>query len=654
MAIHPFETLLLNILEHGEKPDVDRFGSASALLESSTVLGNSRLMPEFMKFALMAMTESSGSERDFLGEFVCCCLENATDDFVLIESVDLLDGCRPLPGEGDERCFARFLSLAADLTLSPLARAAGLDGAFRWAVFERRRQFRLLDFLLGIGKDDNPVFLARAAKIMGVAYSHWREHDLVQRLRELAESENANDEVFFELAMSRLTDGLEMNDRRKAAEAFEAARYWFSISSQHREQRPDAEAYVCCLDVLVAFSRGELYGHLEKIALSIADDAFQMDAWHADRKDPPWLGARHAESACWNMLALNLKGLSTQLDEISWWEPAVVVENHVLACYVAGRSILKRSSQNGIAALVRPRIESSLASREGQAHSLRQWLVRNADHEWSDEARELLQRVDALVSRELHDYPSKAAPIWPRVAELIDEARIPADAKASAQSAIVNAISLHLDHLSDAETTIIENCIAAVTQCHDYNNNSNGKLLFDAVLVWTVRFLNSRLEMTRQHDPGVAYLFEHEDRSLPKEDELQADYHRWMFSNVANTEIEISNVGGGRADMRFTCGGERLVVETKREKTDCSFDALEKAYSAQATDYQNVSIRLGLLLVLDQTERRIGGTPHISTLVRTSAILRKGETDPRMLVIVKVPGRRLLPSDLTKAAKKES
>ncbi len=127
-----------------------------------------------------------------------------------------------------------------------------------------------------------------------------------------------------------------------------------------------------------------------------------------------------------------------------------------------------------------------------------------------------------------------------------------------------------------------------------------------------------------------------------------------MFSTLAGAEMEVGNVGGGRADIRFTYRGERLVVEVKRERSDCSFEALERSYATQATDYQNISIRLGFLLVLDLVEVKTGGPLHFSDLVKTSTVTRKGESEPRRLVIIKVPGRRLSPSETTRQAKKST
>jgi hypothetical protein len=93
------------------------------------------------------------------------------------------------------------------------------------------------------------------------------------------------------------------------------------------------------------------------------------------------------------------------------------------------------------------------------------------------------------------------------------------------------------------------------------------------------------------------------------------------------------------------------VIEVKRELQDSSFDSLAASYEAQTTDYQNVSIRLGFLLVLDLSINNGDGTPHIRSLVQTRPVQRIRENHPRLLVIAKIPGNRKRPSDLTKMAK---
>jgi len=380
-----------------------------------------------------------------------------------------------------------------------------------------------------------------------------------------------------------------------------------------------------------------------------------LTAWHRHETSPSWLGSRHVEAACWSLLANTIAGLVEHLCETAWWEPSAVIEQHILATYTAGRSILRHRENGTLEWLLRPRIAASLVKAGGQAYLLKAWLAKNAGHQWASEARQLITDVDQLAQRQKEPQnPSEAAASGLTVAALIDKAKLPAMVKRTLVDVVSNAFALQLDNLTRAEIDIIEKCRRAVSVHPDHRDNAHGQRLFDTVLLWTVRFVYARLELTQKDDPTVAYLFERPDGKLVHEDELQEDYFRWLSTNAAGTDLEPTNLGGGRGDLKLKSRGERIVIEVKREVNDSSFDAIADSYAAQVTDYQNVSIRLGFLLALDLVTANSEGTPHISTLFDTRDIMRTGEVVPRSITIVKVPGRRMRPSDLTKSAKSKT
>lgn len=347
-----------------------------------------------------------------------------------------------------------------------------------------------------------------------------------------------------------------------------------------------------------------------------------------------------------------IAGLAVSLDEPSWWEPATIIEQGLLAVYNAGRSILLRDQHGGVEAIVRPRIHASVARHAGQAHQVRTWLRYNADHEWAAEARSLIAEIGAFIEQvSSPKIPAVMGGEHNFLAAIIEKSEIPEDKKRVLFGVMANAISLQLANLTGAETDVIERCCTEARGHADYSTNRNGSCLFDTVLLWLVRFVFNRLELTKGDDPTGAYLFERADGSLPHEDELQHDFFRWVATYAAGSDLEPTNVASGRADIRLRFGPERLVVEVKREVIDCSFDALFKSYAAQTTDYQNVSIRLGVLLVLDLVTPNREGTPHLTSLFEMRQVHRCGESLPRLILIVKVPGRRKRPSDLTKLAK---
>ncbi|KUM45077.1 hypothetical protein AR540_00850 [Pseudomonas sp. EpS/L25] len=264
----------------------------------------------------------------------------------------------------------------------------------------------------------------------------------------------------------------------------------------------------------------------------------------------------------------------------------------------------------------------------------------------------MIAQIDALIEQSgSPKNPPEAASERTSLAAIIAGSNIPEEQRNVLLGVVVNAMSLQLANMTSAEADVIERCCNEVREHNDYSTNANGARLFDTVLLWLVRFIFNRLELTKGDDPTGTYLFERDDGSLPHEDELQQDFFRWVATYAAGSDLEPTNIASGRADIRLKSGPERLVVEVKREEKDCSFDALFKSYAAQTTDYQNVSIRLGVLLVLDLATPNREGTPHLTSLFEMRHVRRCNESQSRLILIVKVPGRRKRPSDLTKLAK---
>lgn len=652
-GMHTIEAELIEVVKSGRDWQLEDLGGITKLAPVARSLGSTPIMPELLHPLLSGWSDAKAADRDAHKGVLRDLLEVATTDFVLLETVDILEHHRPLPDDGDECCFMLFLAKAAidDHSLSGLSRGAALDGAFRWASDNRRWQLRLLDFFLGLASSDDTEFLRRAAKIVGVAFSHWRDKELVEVLHKLAQLEAVRPEAAFELGMAALAEAMDGADRSAAVIAFREARDWFGESDGVSEYRPEASLYLDGLDLLLSFHSGVASASLSAVSTRVQQHAFELHAWSGG-SGPPWLGARHTEAACWSALASAVAGLAGALDEPSWWEPAVVIEEGLLSVYSAGRSILRRDHHGGVEAMVRPRIRASVATQAGQVHQVRTWLQQNPNHEWTAEARDLIAQIDAFIEQTgSPKNPSEAVSERTSLAAIIAGSSIPEEQRNVLLGVVANAMSLQLANMTSAETDVIERCCNEVRGHNDYSANTNGARLFDTVLLWLVRFIFNRLELTKGDDPTGAYLFERDDGSLPHEDELQQDFFRWVATFAAGSDLEPTNIASGRADIRLKSGPERLVVEVKREERDCSFEALFNSYAAQTADYQNVSIRLGVLLVLDLATPNREGTPHLTSLFEVRSVRRLGEDQSRFILIVKVPGRRKRPSDLTKLAR---
>lgn len=654
IQLHPVEIALHALLSQGKVPRVDDLGGFDVIVQATPSLGVSPLASEILSAVLRDASDASVQDVHPWKDLICRLVRAATSDVVLTEMVDALDACQ-LPDGTASDVFMAFLQKAVDVSgaLTGYARAVALEGAFRLAASDRRMQLRLLDALLGIQVSDESLFLRHAAKIMGIAHSHWREAELVDRLRLFAECEDTAYEACFELGMAGLASALDEPKRAVANTIFLDSLQWFKKAESLKEAAPEAALYGECLTLLTDFDAHKSDVELRARSVAIQKSAFELLTWHADANAPSWLGARHVQAACWNDLAGTLTSLADSLQQVSWWEPRVVIECQVLAAYSAGRTILKRSRDGYLETLLRPRIESSIAKREGQAYLLKCWLKQNREHEQVPEADAILNGIDRLMiaDAEVQRNPTEAAAVWAPVAAVLSQARCSKETERRAIEVVSNAYAFSLEGLSTAEIEIFDLCLASVEHHPDYRDSVRGAKLFGTILLWTTRFLKNRLEITKKDDPSVTYLFETSDGTLPPESALQDDYFRWISTQSASGEMEPTNLGGGRADVALKATGERMVIEIKREMDDASFDSLASHYAGQTTDYQNVSIRLGFLLVLDLTAPKLDGTPHIRTLVQCRSICRSGEIEPRQVVIVKVPGRRFLPSAVSKNAK---
>lgn len=650
--LHPIERRVAQLLEAGDEVTVAALGGFNEIASAVERLGSSPLMPELLPGFI-----SYGRDLDPAGyepwrKAFTDLIANVSDEFTLIEMIDALDALRPLPTGFDEVCFTVLLSKTEDKSLTGLARGIAIEGAFRWAVLNRRWQFRLLDYLLGIVPTDDEEFLRRAAKICGIAHSYWNENSLIARLEEFARVDYCLADASFELGMAGLMEGLDSTNRRDATSAFEHAQTWFEISIRGSEASAEAQLYSDCLKLISSYDADARIDDVAVLASKVSVHAFELKAWAGSPNSPWWLGRRRLEAVYWNQLALSLNGLLHHLGEASWWEPAAVIEQYLLAVYTSSRTLLRKTDSGGLDEVIRPRIAGTLARQEGQAYSLKTWVRHNLQHEWAEEANQLLAEVDRLVTiPDAYKNPSEAALAGTTIVALIDKSYLPTEIKERLSQVVSNAVALHIDNMTQAEVEIITGTSEAAGHYRDYRDNPHGRRLFDAILLWLVRFLHNRLEITKADDPTVGYLFKRDDRKQATESLLQDDFYRWLTTNLAGSDIEATNVSGGRADIRVRSSNERIVVEVKRELKNSDFESLAASYQAQATDYQNVSVRLGFLLVLDLVSTGNEGTPHISNLVRVQSVRRAGEDSPRLLVIVKVPGNRNRPSDLTKAVK---
>lgn len=181
-SLHPLEQTLHALLAQGKVPSVNDLGGMEAIAQSVSSVAASPIAAEILATILRSLSEAGGDDALVWKEPIGTLVQGAMVDTVLIEMIDATDACEHLPQLVIEDVFMAFLQKATNTSgaISAYARAIALEGAFRLALTSRRRQLRLLDMLLSITAADEPQYLQYAAKILGIAHSHWREGEIVK------------------------------------------------------------------------------------------------------------------------------------------------------------------------------------------------------------------------------------------------------------------------------------------------------------------------------------------------------------------------------------------------------------------------------------------------------------------------------------------
>ena len=172
-------------------------------------------------------------------------------------------------------------------------------------------------------------------------------------------------------------------------------------------------------------------------------------------------------------------------------------------------------------------------------------------------------------------------------------------------------------------------------------------MAFRLLVKKTLMFLTLRYDLSRlMAPPQCMYLFEGDDGKLKtKEKALHQDFYGSLkMSDLArHVEAEVPEVGGGRVDVLLRFDDFRFVVEVKRVLNDASTEGLCQ-YLGQSVLYHSTDVKLGLLLVLDLTEKPSGS----KSLEKSIWVDRSRPTvsdDWRYVVVAVVPGNRRKPSE---------
>ncbi|GAA4258511.1 hypothetical protein GBZ26_11375 [Azospirillum formosense] len=348
-----------------------------------------------------------------LAELVCGSTDQALLDFVL--------ACARVPVGGDGVRPSDYRDAMAKLAASPIGldladdvQSALLERAAEPAEHEVTRwvalgaslqlalahpkdlQHRLLDKLRRIKMPESqPEFARRAAKVVGVAHSHWPAEVLIGMLERASTTQGGRDEALFELGMARLHYGLEATDLKQADALFEEARGHFEACRSAREHRPDAVAYSGILAMLTALRRGESRDEMKDRGREILLEVSIADVWSSPRVPLwDWMGARWTELVRWRDLADRIAHLAADTSAAFERNAEIDIRYRLLGIYVANRVVLGRGA-GGVETFIQPAIQTQILQDEFGAAVIEDWLdeVVAADEEWREAAASLLHAL---------------------------------------------------------------------------------------------------------------------------------------------------------------------------------------------------------------------------------------------------------------------
>ncbi|TBY27434.1 hypothetical protein [Rhizobium leguminosarum] len=642
-----YDDIMESVLSNGETPSVERFGGLDGMLPDAKLIGASLFPDVFVELVLPFRAEREAEVDGFLLEILSVIERgpelNTISNWLL--AIDLHDG------SWGNRVFRRLLSLSTEREKPTPLRNAALKGALAFAREDAIRLARLIAELAETPPDDDPGYIAHAARIAGVVLAKTSNPALLDFLHVVRDVAGASDQVHFELGLVSLKQAIEAQDTASVLEHLKDARRSLDEAAQLRESRYDARLYGTCIDILLGFHDRGTPGNLEALLKAMREDAFAYSEYSLAGRSDPILGSIASQVAALTSLAAALSKLIEEIEEDVWLNAIQVIEEHLIFAYEANRSIFAAQPGRGLDCVIRPVLEPKIFGNRNHLRHIAAWMSRHSEKFDADLTADLRAAIELAYERG-PDFPSDAESGGPLDSALLERVRsIDSDAYQNlVGAALQNSYAQQVANASPAIGRVLETVDRDFAKLKDYLSPAARRDFLTLVLA-VANFLARKLDSSVEQDRFSAYLFKH-DTPLPIEKDLQQDFLRHGQSAGLPVDDEVKGVGGGRADIRYKSNRHTMIIEVKRELADSSFDNLLTSYGEQTAIYQATNVKLGVMLVLDLSKDN-SRLAHMDTWYETRIGDLLGDGTERGVLIIKVPGRRGTPSAATVAAKKK-
>lgn len=535
----------------------------------------------------------------------------------LREAADVVLDDEQTLGLAGQTLHDALLPNAEIITDSPLVAGLRLDIALEVVARTSVAPYQLLSLLTSSVQGYPEDFEDPLARAIGIAADIWTSPAEQQRfsatLAELAE--RGSEDAAYESAVVRLRDALTEQNKEDLLNKLRTARDHFDALAGRYDARDDAGAFAQTCTAVIAFEEAD------RIALAASAQAARTLSTrrallvHGMHNRHQTTARRSAELA-WTSLAWHLETAAIEIEEDSFLDTWVAVDA-LIAVYEADRQLTNLKT---VSTLIRPRLVNQIARRNAMAHQLDRAVAIDRKRYVPELPQEIYELVDLVyrarsAGREPADDPEESSHDGTYLGALLGPATVVLDELSDSDRARLEEAARQSFVGTYApgrpQNELIEGIVARLMDELEENEAFVGstRANFSLLVLYTVRFLVYVGDSAQPYTSPIR-----PSDSTPLESELQKHFHQFLCATdlAGRVGMEHQNIAGGRADVITTFdGAQRYVTEVKRELNDAGREKLEKAYLAQALEYQSTSQPLGQLLVLDLTDHS-SGTPHIN------------------------------------------
>ena len=558
--------------------------------------------------------------------------------------------------------------------------ATALEAVTRIKVGGHGSAFALLAALERFRAPVPKRLAAAVVRSVGTAVDHWPDAvsltKVVKAVARLtaptgpqvtgADPEDIASDASWVLANIELIQALRADTRESMLSHLESSVSYLSLGVEAYD-RDDARVLGTVIGAVVALTRAEpgvaalhvalpATGDLEHLVEQQAQFNLSLSGlnhWYADVK--------RQTTAAWVVLVEDLERALKQLTREAFYRPEVVIDD-LLNVYRASRSVgvVRRGEDfDAVLDVVQPVIEAGFASNMGFVANLAEYTRRLEDRleKVEDDQRVAMSEQLAVAAEVLTkaravlaggESPGKggggtaAVPLPRQLDQLFgsDPAAVAKlgelgqDRLARLEEAVEHTSATR--HLTLQEAHVLRSLESALSASPDYVGEV--KAAIDELGFAMVRFVGSRQNAQESRRP---YLFDAD----AKEDALHEDLYDFLSYMVGPfLDIEVQDVGGGRADLRVKYSGFSVYLELKSDDTMKALSD-KGAYLHQAVTYQATDVRIGFVVALRvKAFPQAGAHPHLTSLFTHATVDVVGDAEQRHLVLVEVPGNRSSPS----------